>query len=63
MQVIMDTNDNNRIKEMTQASWSILGRRIFVSNEGQTVRHNTNDWNKILNNVENKIELIIFFLR
>ena len=63
MQVIMDTNDNNRIKEMTQASWSILGRRNFVSNEGQSVPHNTNDWNKILNNVENKTELIIFFLR
>ena len=63
MQVIMDTNDNNRIKEMTQTSWSILGRRNFVSNEGQTVRHNANDWNNILNNVENKIELIIFFLR
>ena len=63
MQVIMDTNNNNRIKEMTQMSHSISGRSIFTSNEGQTMLHNTNDWNNILTNVENKTELIKFFLR
>ena len=63
MQVIMDTNNNNRMKDMTQTSKSISGRRIFASNEEQTMRHNTNDWSNILNNVENKTELIKFFLR
>ena len=63
MQVIMNTNDNNRIKEMTQTSRSISDPIIFISNEGQTMPHNTNDWNNILNNAENKTELINFFLR
>ena len=63
IQIIMDTYDYNRIKEMTQTSRGISGRRIFISNEGQTMPQNTNDWNNFLNNGENKTELINFFLR
>ena len=59
----MNTNDNNRIKEMTETSRSISDPIIFISNEGQTMPHNTNAWNNILNNAENKTELINFFLR
>ena len=60
IQIIMDTYDDNRIKEMTQRSRGISGRRIFISNEGQTIPQNTNDWNNFLNNSENKTELINF---
>ena len=38
------------------------GQRIFILNEEQTMPQNTNDWNNFLNNGENKIELINFFL-
>ena len=48
---------------MIQTSRGISGWRIFISNEGQTMPHNTNDWNNFLNNGENKTELINFFLR
>ena len=61
IQIIMDTYDDNRIKEMTQTSRGNSGRRIFISNEGQTMPQNTNDWNSFLNNGENKTELINFF--
>ena len=59
----MDTYDDNRIKEATQTSRDISGRRIFVSNEGQTMPQNTNDWNNLRNNGENKTKLINFFLK
>ena len=59
----MDTYDYNQIKEMTQTSKGISDGRIFISNEGQTMLQNTNDWNHFLNNGENKPELINFFLR
>ena len=62
IQIIMDTYDDNRIKEMTQTSRGVSSRRIFISNEGQTMPQNTNDWNNFLNDDENKAELIIFFL-
>ena len=63
IQIIMDTYDHNRIKEMTQTSRGISSRRIFISNEGQTMLPNTNDWDNFLNNVESKTEVINFFLR
>ena len=62
IQIIMDTYDDNRIKEMTQTSRGVSSRRIFISNEGQIMPQNTNDWNNFLNDDENKAELIIFFL-
>ena len=48
---------------MKQTSRDISGRRIFISNEGQTMPQNTNDWNNFLHNGENKIKLINFILR
>ena len=59
----MDTYDDNRIKEMTQTLRGISGRRIFISNEVQTMLQNTNDWNNFLYNGENKTETINFSLR
>ena len=35
----------------------------FISNEGQTIPQNTNDWNNFIYNAENKTELTNFFLR
>ena len=43
IQIIMNTYDFNRIKEMTQTSRGISGWRIFISNEGQTRPENAND--------------------
>ena len=43
---------------MTQTSRDISGRRIFISNEGQTMPQNTNNWNHFLDNGQNKTELI-----
>ena len=63
IQIIMDTYDDNRIKEITQTPRGISGRGSFISNEGQTMPQNTNDWNNFLDNGENKTELINFFLR
>ena len=48
---------------MTQTSWDISGRRIFIPNEGQTIPQNANDWNHFLDNGENKTKLINFSLR
>ena len=48
---------------MTQRSRGISNRRIFISNQGQTMPPNTNDWDNFLNNGENKTEVINFFLR
>ena len=62
-QRIMDIYDYKRIKEMTQMSRSISGRKIFITNEGQAMPQNTNDSNSFLNNGKNKTELINFFLR
>ena len=59
----MDRYDHNRIKEMTQTSKGISSRRIFRSNEGQTMTPNTNDWDNFLNKGENKTEVINSFLR
>ena len=59
-QIIMDTYDDNQIKEITQRSRDISGRRIFISNEVQTMPQNGNDWNNFLNDGENKT-IINFF--
>ena len=48
---------------MTQTSWDISGRRIFISNKGQAIPQNANDWNHFLDNGENKTKLINFLLR
>ena len=48
---------------MTQTSWDISGRRIFIPNEGQAIPQNANDWNHFLDNGENKTKLINFLLR
>ena len=37
IQIVMDTYDNNQIKEMIQTSRGISERRIFISNEGKTL--------------------------
>ena len=62
IQMFMDTYDYDRIKDMTQTSRGISGRRIFISNEEQTMPQNTNDSNNFFNNGENKTELINIFV-
>ena len=60
IQIIIDTYDNKR------DNTNIMGHfrsDSFISNEGQTIPQNTNDWNNFIYNAENKIELTNFFLR
>ena len=45
---------------MTQTSRDISGRRIFISNEGQTMPQNTNNWNHFLDTGENKTEFFLY---
>ena len=60
IQIIIDIYDNKR------DNTNIMGHfrsDSFISNEGQTIPQNTNDWNNFINNAENKTDLTSFFLR
>lgn len=45
---------------MTQKSRGASDGRIFISNDGQPMPQNANDWNDFLNTDDNKTELITF---
>ena len=58
IQIITDTYGHKRKNDTTQTPRDISGRRIFISNEGQIMPQNANNWNHFLDNGENKTELI-----
>lgn len=57
--IIMDTYGKNRIKSMTQKRRGHAGRKVIITEKGQTMPK-SKDWNTFLQSGENKTELIKF---